>query len=216
MFTGIIQNQGIVIKREERNKQVHFTFRLSVKEKRNLLAGESIAVNGVCLTACGVSSRGFEADVIRETLESTTLKDLQRGEKVNLERSLRYGDPLGGHFVTGHVDGLGQIVRIKRTGKNKTYSIKAGKNLRPFLAPKGSITVDGISLTVQKVKGNLFEIGIVPHTLKVTALSNKKPGDAVNLEADLIARYLNIFSEFLPQSKKPGKALLARLKKQGF
>ncbi len=216
MFTGIIQNQGRVVKKEKQSGQAHFSFRLLKKEKRKIEAGESIAVNGVCLTARVPAPGSFEADVIRETLESTTLGDLQKGERVNIERSLRLGDSLGGHFVTGHVDGLGQIVQIKSLGRNKTISIKAPKEVLPFVASKGSITVDGISLTIQKVKGPVFEVGIVPHTLQETTLSKKKSGDRVNLESDLIARYLNQFSDFLTHPRKQGKALLGKLKKQGF
>lgn len=225
MFTGIVQNQGIVIRRKKQGGQAHFSFRLIKKEKRKIEAGESIAVDGVCLTARAPSSRNFEADVIRETLEATTLGNLRNGNRVNIERSLRLGDSLGGHFVTGHVDGTGQIVQIKSLGRNKTFSIKAPEKALLFLAPKGSVTVDGISLTLQKVKGTVFEVGIVPHTLQETTFSRKKSGDRVNLEADLIARYLNQFSEFRDKSalldlslnrKKQGKALLGRLKKQGF
>ena len=216
MFTGIIQNRAIIKRKIKRGLQVQFFFQFLKKEKRKVEPGESIAVNGVCLTARHPSSRSFEADVIRETLESTTLENLRPGDRVNLERSLRLGDSLGGHFVTGHVDEIGEIVKIGRSGKNKTFFIKAGKKFLPFVAPKGSVTVDGISLTVQKVRGAIFEIGIVPHTLNETTLSKKKAGDTVNLEADLIARYLNLFSEALTHSKKPGTALMAKLKKQGF
>ena len=215
MFTGIIQNRAVVAKKAKKGGQIRFSFRLLKKEKRKLEPGESIAVNGVCLTVRPLSNKNFEADAIRETLESTTLGSLRTGDSVNLERSLRLGDPLGGHFVTGHVDGLGKILKIVHAGRNKTFSIQAEKGLLPFLAPKGSITVDGISLTVQKVKGAVFETGIVPHTFRETNFSKRKAGDLVNLEADLIARYLNLFSEMIHPQKR-GKTLLAKLKKQGF
>lgn len=216
MFTGIVQNRARVVRKEEKGGQVHFSFRLAKKEKRRIEAGESIAVNGVCLTARHSSFQSFEADVIRETLQATTLGKLLTGGQVNLERSLRHGDSLGGHFVTGHVDGTGEIVRIQSQGRNKTFSIRAAKEVLPFVAVKGSITVDGISLTIQKIKGPVFEVGIVPHTLRETTLSNKKSGDTVNLEADLIARYLNHFSDFIKPPQKKSRALAGRLKKQGF
>ena len=171
MFTGIIQNRGIITGQKKQGGQVQFSFRFAKREKQKLEPGESIAVNGVCLTARRCSPAGFDADVIAETLESTTLGSLRRGDGVNLERSLRLGDSLGGHFVTGHVDETGKIFNIRRRGKNKTFSISAGKKLLPFIAPKGSVTVDGISLTVQNVAKNIFEVGIVPHTLRETTLS---------------------------------------------
>ena len=220
MFTGIIQNRARVVKKEERGGQIHFSFRLVKKEKRKIEAGESIAVNGVCLTARNSSFKSFEADVIRETLEATTLGKLLKGGQVNLERSLRRGDSMGGHFVTGHVDGTGEIVRIQSQGRNKTFSIQAATEVLPFVAPKGSITVDGISLTIQKVKGPVFELGIVPHTLRATTLSNKKNGDRVNLEADLIARYLRACSnikfrseilDFEPSRSEPRRAYSNRV-----
>lgn len=213
MFTGIIQNQGNVVKKESLGRQVRFFIRMAKKEKRKLEPGESIAVNGVCLTARRCSSQGFEADVIRETLEATTLGSLKPGSKVNLERSLRLGDSLGGHFVTGHVDEVARIIHIERAGNNRTFSIRAGKKILTLIASKGSVTVDGISLTVQKVRGSVFEVGLVPHTLKETSLGEKKSGDAVNLEADLIARYLSLCGPILKRSQKMTQK---KLKQQGF
>ncbi len=219
MFTGIIQNCGILKKRSVQAGQAQLSFRMTQKEKRPLVSGESIAVNGVCLTVRKPSEQSFEADVIRETLEATTLGRLAAGDRVNLERSLRLGDSLGGHFVTGHVDGIGKILNIERSGRNRTFHLMAPPALLPFIAPKGSVVVEGVSLTVQKVRGNIFEVGLVPHTLRQTTLSFKKAGNAVNLEADLIARYLKLFSVLPPllgAREKADKALRRQLSKQGF
>lgn len=189
MFTGIIENRGLVVKKEARGGQIRFGFRFQKKEKY-LAIGDSIAVDGVCLTAVRASAFGFEADVVRQTLEATTLGTLELGNRVNLEKSLKIGSPLGGHFVTGHVDARGHIVKIEKRKKNTTLFIQAPKDIIALLADKGSVACDGISLTVQKVRGNLFQIAVIPHTLKVTSLGVKGVGSELNLEVDIVARYL--------------------------
>ena len=194
MFTGIVENQGIVVKKEERGGQVRFGFRFQKKEK-GLKVGDSIAVSGVCLTAVRVSPGSFEVDVVRQTLEATTLGTLERGGRVNLERSLKIGDGLGGHFVTGHIDGRGTIVKIEKRNKNTTLFLSASKDIIALLADKGSVACDGISLTVQKVRGKIFQIAVIPHTLKVTTLGTKRVGSQVNLEVDIVARYLQMCFE---------------------
>ena len=191
MFTGIVENQGIVIKKEERGGQVRFGFRFQKKEQ-GLKIGDSIAVSGVCLTAVRVSPVGFEVDVVRQTLEATTLGALEIGGGVNLERSLQLGSGLGGHFVTGHIDGRGTIVKIEKRKKNTTLFLTASKDIISLLADKGSVACDGISLTVQKVSGSVFQIAVIPHTLKVTTLGAKRVGSGVNLEVDIVARYLQM------------------------
>jgi riboflavin synthase len=191
MFTGIIENQGIVHKKEERGGQVRFGFRFRKKEK-GLRVGDSIMVSGVCLTAVHVNSAGFEADAVRETLEATTLGALKLGGVVNLERSLKVGDGMGGHFVTGHIDGRGTIVKIEKRKKNTTLFIQASKDIITLLAEKGSVACDGISLTVQKVQGVVFQIAVIPHTLQVTTLGIGRVGSEVNLEVDIVARYLQL------------------------
>ena len=217
MFTGIVQNLGTVIKKEKRGGQIRFGFRFEKKEKRKPEPGESIAVDGVCLTVAKSGPRTFEADVIRETLEAATLARLKTGSRVNLERSLRIGDPAGGHFVTGHVDGRGMIQKVEKKGRNTRITFQAPKNILPFLAAKGSIAVDGISLTVQAVRGLSFQTGIVPHTLRHTTLGSKKAGDPVNVEADLIARYLDFIPKDHKTSPRPSRSLKIRgLKRQGF
>lgn len=214
MFTGIIDYQGKIQRRSEKGGQVTFVIQ-SNQAIRNLKSGQSVAVNGVCLTAVQVAGKTFRADVIRETLENTTLGKLKAGDTVNLERSLRFGDELGGHFVTGHIDGVGKLLKKIRSKKNVSLTFQAPKAMLPYLAPKGSVAVDGISLTIQSVRSDQFAVGIVPHTLKVTQLRNLKVGEAVNLEADLIARYLNVLNSSLKASK-PSKSKLKHFKKQGF
>jgi len=215
MFTGIVENQGIVIKKDERGGQVRFGFRFQRKEK-GLKVGDSIAVSGVCLTAVRVSSSGFEVDVVRQTLEATTLGALARGGRVNLERSLKIGSGLGGHFVTGHIDGRGTIVKIEKRKKNTTLFLKASKDIIALLADKGSVACDGISLTVQKVRGDIFQIAVIPHTLKVTTLGIKRMGSEVNLEVDIVARYLQMcFSKERSQRTFSSRTILRELLQQG-
>ena len=218
MFTGIIQNTGKVIRFQKKGGQIHFVFKLRCPEKRPLAKGESIAVNGVCLTAARCGKDFFEADVVRETLEATTFGLLKLGSEVNLERSLRWGDSLGGHFVTGHVDAKARILEIEKKKKNRTLCIEAPKLLRPFFALKGSVALDGISLTIQALSESYLRIAIVPHTLRNTTLSKKKPGDLVNLEVDLISRYLKRLDGILGPGKtgRQRKLTAASLKKQGF
>ena len=214
MFTGIIQNRGTIVRVEKPARGVRLWIEFERREKRALERGESIAVNGVCLTAAEVRSKRFAADIIPETLEASTLRSLKAGHKVNLERSLRHGDPLGGHFVTGHVDGRGKVIKITRRGANRLMRVRAPEEAAPYLAKKGSISVDGISLTIQTVSGSAFEISLVPHTLRSTTLSGKKEGDAVNLEVDLVARYVETISRM--RGKKPGSLRVSGLRKQGF
>lgn len=215
MFTGIIENQGIVHKKEERGGQVRFGFRFRKKEK-GLRVGDSIMVSGVCLTAVWVSSTGFEADVVHETLEATTLGGLKFGGIVNLERSLKVGDGMGGHFVTGHVDGRGTIAKIERRKMNTTLFIKASKAIISLLADKGSVACDGISLTVQKVRGAVFQIAVIPHTLKVTTLGIKRTGSEVNLEVDIVARYLHMcFAKEKSRKTFSSRTILRELLQEG-
>ena len=214
MFSGIIQNQGTVVKKRERNGQIQFAFQLK-KNERHLKVGESIAVDGVCLTATKVASKYFQVDVIRETLHSTTLGKLRLWEQVNLERSLKLGDRISGHFVTGHVDGCGQIEKIEKQGRNRIFQIKTPMPIIRFLAIKGSVTMNGISLTVQDVKSKSFNVALIPHTLQITTMGEKKIGEWVNLEVDLITRYLKMIQRNLKPSSL-GSITLKRLKKEGF
>lgn len=216
MFTGIIDNQAWVKGVKRSGGQLRLILKLKRLEK-DLQIGESIAVDGVCLTLVSFHRAELEMDVIRETLQATTLGKLKPGDRVNIERSLRIGDRLGGHFVTGHVDARGRIEKISRHGKNRTYHFKAPSFLMKFLAPKGSVAVDGVSLTVQRVQGTAFEVGLIPATLRVTTLGLKQEGDEVNLEVDLIARYLERLVT-IPFKKKKIKqhVTITKLRQQGF
>ncbi|MDP3919497.1 MAG: riboflavin synthase [Candidatus Omnitrophota bacterium] len=214
MFTGIVRNLGVVKERVRRGGQVRFYFACSKREKK-LTAGDSIAVNGVCLTVTKCDARGFWVDVIDETLSATSLGKLKKGARVNLERSLKYGDEVGGHFVTGHVDECGKIQKIAKRGKNRHFHIEVSHGLGKYLAAKGSVAIDGISLTVQRTKDRRFEIALIPFTLIKTTLGGKKVGDSVNVEVDLISRYM---AKLLPASKSGsrGKVRLDHLKREGF
>lgn len=152
--------------------------------------GDSIAVNGVCLTVVGHLDTGFAADVSRETLSRTTLGHLATGNTVNLEAALRAGDPLGGHLVSGHVDGLAELLERKPDARSVGMRFAAPPTLARYLAAKGSVTLDGISLTVNTVTDNTFSVNVVPHTLAVTTLGMRQPGDTINLEVDMLARYV--------------------------
>jgi riboflavin synthase len=215
MFTGIVENRGVVVKKEELGGQVRFGFRFQRKEK-GLKIGDSIAVSGVCLTAVRASASGFEVDVVRQTLEATTLGLLEKGDRVNLERSLKIGDGLGGHFVTGHIDGRGTIVKIEKRKKNTTLFLTASKDIIALLADKGSVACDGISLTVQKVRAKVFQIAVIPHTLQVTTLGIKRVGSEVNLEVDIVARYLQMcFAKEKSRKVFSSRTILRELLQQG-
>lgn len=195
MFTGIVEAKGRVtaLSASRGAAGASATRRLVINTSLSLAKvplGGSIAVDGVCLTVVRRSARRFEADLGPETLALTTLGDLRRGDDVHLERPLRMGDPLGGHLVAGHVDGLGRVATTRRLGAALELEIVAPPELAPLLVTKGSIAVDGVSLTVNRVQGATFSVTLIPHTLAVTLLGQLRPGDAVNLEADLMAKHV--------------------------
>lgn len=194
MFTGIIQSLGTVKTRELRGGDLRLRFSSEQLDLSQRELGDSIAVNGVCLTAVELSDDSFVADVSTETLSLTTLGDLQLGSSVNLEPALCAGDALGGHLVSCHVDGIGEVRSRQQDARSERFEILAPKALAAFIATKGSIAVDGTSLTVNHVEdteqGVLFGLNIVPHTLENTIMGGYQPGTRVNLEIDLIARYL--------------------------
>jgi len=196
MFTGIVEEAGVVEKITSAKKSIELTVR-AVICGRGVKVGDSVAVNGCCLTAVKVSARGraklIQFDLLQESWRRTNFQFAKPGSLVNLERSLRANGELGGHFVTGHVDGLGKIIRWERTGKDHVLDIAAPADVMRYLVFKGSIAVDGISLTVAGVQKKSFRIWIIPHTFDVTALRERKVGDAVNLEADLLGKYVEKF-----------------------
>jgi riboflavin synthase len=190
VFTGIVEGIGKV---EALRAQPGGSRRIAVStalEVGKLPIGASIAVNGVCLTVVSRRARRFEADVGPETLRVTTFDGLRAGDRVHLERPLRVGDPLGGHLVAGHVDGVGRIESRRKLGDALALRIAAPAPLAPYLASKGSVTVDGVSLTVNEVDGKRFSVTLIPHTLMATCLGERKTGDRVNIEADLIAKHV--------------------------
>jgi riboflavin synthase len=190
MFTGIIQSIGRIERLEPRGGDVRLSIDAGKLDLARAALGDSIAVNGVCLTAVELTSRGFAADVSRETLSLTTLGTLTPGSPVNLEQALTLATPLGGHLVSGHVDGVGQIIEQREDARSWRLRIQAPAELARYIAQKGSICVDGTSLTVNQVDGAVFELNIVPHTLAETIIGGYRSGTRVNLEVDLIARYL--------------------------
>jgi riboflavin synthase len=196
MFTGIVEETGMVEAIKPAARSIQLTVRTAVCA-RGLKIGDSLAVNGCCLTVVKLATRGKHKlarfDLLKETWQRTNLQFVKPGSLVNLERSLRAEDRLGGHFVTGHIDGVGRIARWERVGKDHVLDIAAPAEVMRYIVLKGSVAVDGISLTVAGVNRKTFRIWIIPHTHEVTALCERKVGDAVNLEADLIGKYVEKF-----------------------
>ena len=190
MFTGIIQAIGTVGSIEQRAGDVRLTIKTGKLDLEDVALGDSIAVNGVCLTAVELPGDGFVADVSRETLSLTSLGKLKAGSKVNLEKALTLATRLGGHMVSGHVDGLGKVIERHDDARSVRFTIEAPAELAKYIVHKGSITVDGTSLTVNGVNGARFELNIVPHTLQETIMDGYQAGSEINLEVDLIGRYL--------------------------
>jgi len=190
MFTGIIESIGKIAKMEQRGGDVRLHIATGKLDLSDVVLGDSIAVNGVCLTAVVLPGDGFVADVSNETLSLTSLGQLSTGSPVNLEKALTMSTRLGGHLVSGHVDGLGEVIAKSEDARSIRFTVKAPDELAKYIAHKGSVTVDGTSLTVNAVKGAEFELNIVPHTAQETIMSEYEVGRKVNLEVDLVARYL--------------------------
>ena len=190
MFTGIIQAIGEVRGMQQRSGDMRLQIATGKLDLADVALGDSIAVNGVCLTAVELPGDGFVADVSNETLSLTSLGKLGLGSPVNLEKALTLQTRLGGHLVSGHVDGLGEVLERSEDARSIRFRVRAPSELARYIAHKGSITVDGTSLTVNAVDGDVFELNIVPHTLQETIMSGYKAGSRVNLEVDLVARYL--------------------------
>ncbi len=190
MFTGIVQAIGTITALTPRGGDLRLTVAAGKLPLADVQLGDSIAVSGVCLTAVALQDRAFTADVSRETLSRTTLGQARVGVPVNLELAMTPTTRFGGHIVAGHVDGIGAVIDRWDDGRSVRFRIRAPRELARYIAAKGSICVDGVSLTVNRVDGADFEVNIVPHTLKETTLGTTDVGDRVNLEVDLIARYL--------------------------
>ena len=186
MFSGIVTAQGEVIAIDGGRIRV----RAPGFEPGSLRVGDSVAVNGVCLTVAALDDHGFAADVMPETVRRTALGGLAPGAAVNLEQALRLGDAVGGHLVTGHVDAVGIVTAQREDSNARWCTVEVPQRLAPLLAEKGSVAVDGISLTVVDVVGGTFTVSLIPHTLQVTTAGSWRPGSSVNVEADLMARYV--------------------------
>ncbi len=212
MFTGIVEGLGEVVKVTPIAKGKRFFIKPPFTLDDTKL-GDSIAVNGACLTVTSIRGDLFSVDVSPETLARTTLGKLAPGAKVNLERALRLGDRLGGHLVSGHVDGVGKILSREQKGDFIFFTLELPQDLSQFVVEKGSIAVDGISLTVNEVQGRLVKLAIIPHTAQLTTMGFRKAGDLVNIETDLIGKYvLKLLSPYLPRKG----ITLAFLKEYGF
>ena len=190
MFTGIISAIGEIADLEQRGGDVHLSIHAGNLSMGDVQLGDSIACNGACLTAVELSDKGFVADVSVETLTLTTIEHWKMGNRINLEKAMQATDRFGGHIVSGHVDGIGEVVSLHEDARSWRFRIRAPRELAKYVAHKGSITVDGTSLTVNHVEGAEFELNIVPHTMTHTIMGDYRVGTKVNLEVDLVARYL--------------------------
>jgi riboflavin synthase len=212
MFTGLVELKGTLARRSRRGPG----YRLAVSAAfPDLVLGESISVSGACLTVVSFDERSFEADVSLETASKTTLGALPLGSAVNLERALKVGDRLGGHLVAGHVDAVAELVRMAPAGEAQRLSVAYPSEFARFIAPKGSITLDGVSLTVNTVAGDVLEVMVIPHTLSVTTLGELQVGSAINLEVDTLARYAVRFLE-VHNVGEPEASLKAALHRAGY
>ena len=190
MFTGIISAIGNVVGLEPRGGDVRLTIETGSLSLADVSLGDSIACNGACLTAVELTGQGFIADVSVETLSLTTIGNWNAGSRINLEKAMQATDRFGGHIVSGHVDGIGEVVALEGDARSWRFRLRAPRDIAKYIAQKGSITVDGTSLTVNVVEGSEFELNIVPHTMLHTVIGDYEVGTKVNLEVDLVARYL--------------------------
>lgn len=218
MFTGIIEAVGTIVAMESKGSDVSVRVRSGKLDLRDVKLGDSIATNGACLTVVQLPGDGYIADVSGETIARTGFADYQPGQRVNLEKALMPTSRLGGHLVSGHVDGVGKIVAIKPLGRAMEYWVEAPSELARYIAEKGSITVDGISLTVNSVEGARFRLTIVPHTSGETTVGEWKVGSRVNLEVDVIARYLErlVLGDKAADATPASGVTLAMLAENGF
>jgi riboflavin synthase len=190
MFTGIVKAKGAISAVSRRGGDLRLTVTAPGLPWQDYEHGDSISVNGVCLTAIALHADGFDTDVSVETLDVTTLKHASQGDAVNLEPALRVGDPLGGHLVSGHVDGIGVLISREEDARSVRMAFEVPAELARYIAKKGSVCIDGVSLTINEVSGNTFSLNIIPHTAEVTTMGGYEVGRQVNIEVDLIARYL--------------------------
>ena len=196
MFTGIVAATGKLVSRDSYDGDLRIRFEVPPELMAGCKVGDSISISGVCLTMLEPDATGFSADLSVETLDKTSLGNRRPGDKVNLELAMRASDRLGGHMVSGHVDGLATLVSRSEDGRSERFLFETDRSLARFIASKGSACLDGVSLTVNDVDDNRFSICIIPHTLTVTTLGSLAEGEVVNLEVDLIARYLDRLNQY--------------------
>ena len=200
MFSGIIADVGSIKRAQDRNGGLRLTVETRTLDMDDVQLGNSIAVQGVCLTVVKIEGNTFDVDVSRETLDCTTGLESE-GTRVNLENALRLSDRLGGHLVSGHVDGVGEVIEFSDLGESWRLSVRAPHELEKYIAAKGSIAINGVSLTVNQVEGAAFSVNLIPHTLAATALNEVRVGSKINIEIDLIARYV----ERMLRARKDGQ-----------
>ncbi len=215
MFTGIVEELGVIksVRRGADSASLMIDAARVIEGSR---VGDSIMVNGVCLTSVYFGERNFTADVMAETLDKSNLGNLKTGDRVNLERALRLGDRLGGHIVSGHIDGVGTIVRREKHDIATLVSIKAPEAVMRYIIKKGSVAIDGISLTVVDFAADSFQVSLIPHTARETTLGFKKNGDTVNLEGDIIGKYIERMMNFQGSKENDSGLNMGFLAEHGF
>ncbi|WP_027407655.1 riboflavin synthase [Anoxybacteroides tepidamans] len=215
MFTGIIEEIGTIEQMRQSGEAIVITIGAK-KVLEDVKLGDSIAVNGVCLTVTSFTNRSFTVDVMPETVRATSLSTLTGGSKVNLERAMAAGGRFGGHFVSGHVDGIGEIIRKEPVANAVYYEIKMPKPLRKYMILKGSVAVDGTSLTIFGLTEDTFTISLIPHTRSETILGDKQAGDIVNIECDMIGKYVEQFARGKTEEKVKSAITLEFLERHGY
>lgn len=215
MFTGIIEEVGVVESVKKGASSAVITIRAD-KVLSDLKTGDSVAVNGVCLTAVNITGRGYSADVMHETLRRTNLGSLKGGSRVNLERAMAADGRFGGHIVAGHIDGTGRITSMTKDDNAVWITVDTDASILKYIIDKGSITIDGISLTVAEVTSESFSVSVIPHTADSTTLLEKKPGDTVNLENDMIGKYVEKLLSFTKDEEPESRITLEFLAENGF
>lgn len=215
MFTGIIEDRGKIQAIKKGIESATLTISSSVVAS-DLKLGDSVAVNGVCLTVTGFDKHTFRVDAVPETMSRSNLKNLHAGNEVNLERALKVGDRLGGHMVSGHVDAIGHLQQVDSDENAVWFTIGVEQDQIKYLVPKGSVAVDGISLTVVDVTDDAFTVSVIPHSLQETTLAGKKAGDAVNIECDMTAKYIERFLNWNDKPKQGGSVSMEYLRKHGY
>ena len=215
MFTGIVEEMGVIraIRRGAHSSVLSIGAMAILSD---LKIGDSVAVNGVCLTATGADSGGFTADVMHETLDRSSLGALSVGSRVNLERAMAADGRFGGHIVSGHIDGTGRITATRRDDNAVWYTVEAAPALLRYVVEKGSVTIDGISLTVATVTERDFSVSVIPHTAAVTLLGQRRTGDRVNLESDLVGKYVERLLRPAPEEKGQSRLTMEFLTQHGF